>query len=104
MTEGLAVLGDAYLRSVEAVIPLGYIGAVRGEFSGLDHGHARWSGRVQRLLRPQTPIQGLFLTGQDVTKQSLYYAMVRAGASELKTASGSARGWWRGGGGAERSE
>ena len=29
LTEGLAALGDEYLRSVEAVIPLGYIGAVR---------------------------------------------------------------------------
>ena len=53
-----------------------YVGAVRGEFSGLDHGHGRWSGRVQRLLRPQTPFKGLYLTGQDVTRQSLYGALV----------------------------
>jgi len=29
LTEGLVALGDEYLRGVEAVIPLGYIGAVR---------------------------------------------------------------------------
>jgi len=35
----------------------------QGEIYGLDHSPARFK---QRFLRPQTPIDGLFLTGQDI--------------------------------------
>ena len=52
-----------------------YLGATRGEFNGLHHGQQRFSPKIQRLLRPQTPIKGLFLTGQDITSQTLFEAM-----------------------------
>ena len=52
-----------------------YINTTRGEFNGLEHGSTRFMARNQRLLRPATPIKGLFLTGQDITQQNLYSAM-----------------------------
>uniref|UniRef100_A0A7S2FWC7 Amine oxidase domain-containing protein n=1 Tax=Octactis speculum TaxID=3111310 RepID=A0A7S2FWC7_9STRA len=52
-----------------------YLGATRGEFNGLEHGHNRFLAQVQRTLRPKTPIRGLYLTGQDVTQQGLFSAM-----------------------------
>ena len=44
-----------------------FIGTTRGEFNGLHHGSNRFSARTQRMLRPQMPITGLYLTGQDIT-------------------------------------
>jgi phytoene dehydrogenase-like protein len=56
-----------------------FIGTTRGEFNGLHHGSNRFSARTQRMLRPQMPITGLYLTGQDITSQTLFEAM-KAGA------------------------
>ena len=53
-----------------------YLGSTRGELYGLAHGASRFSGRFQRLLRPETPIRGLYLTGQDVLLQGLWGAMM----------------------------
>ena len=40
-----------------------FVGAARGQIYGLAHSPERF---LSRDLRPRTPIQGLFLTGQDV--------------------------------------
>ncbi|XP_075714793.1 all-trans-retinol 13,14-reductase [Rhinoderma darwinii] len=43
-----------------------YIGASRGAFYGADHDIARMSPETVMSIRPQTPIKGLYLTGQDL--------------------------------------
>ncbi|XP_067274944.1 all-trans-retinol 13,14-reductase [Pseudorasbora parva] len=43
-----------------------YIGAPKGEIYGVDHGIPRFSVELNALIRPQTPIKNLFLTGQDM--------------------------------------
>ena len=43
-----------------------YIGSPRGEIYGVDHNMSRFSPEAAALLRPQTSIPGLLLTGQDV--------------------------------------
>ena len=44
----------------------------KGELYGLEHSPSRFR---QRWLRPQTPVQGLFLTGQDITTVGLTGAL-----------------------------
>ncbi|XP_069800355.1 all-trans-retinol 13,14-reductase-like [Dendropsophus ebraccatus] len=43
-----------------------YIGATRGEFYGAEHDIARLSPETAISIRPETPIKGLYLTGQDL--------------------------------------
>jgi len=43
-----------------------YIGAPRGEMYGMDHSIERFSATNQLLLRPETDVPGLYLTGQDI--------------------------------------
>merc|ERR1719495_1894407 len=43
-----------------------YLEASRGEMYGIDHHVKRFSPESVINLRPQTSLQGLFLTGQDV--------------------------------------
>jgi len=43
-----------------------YLSAPQGELYGANHNMARFSAENAALLRPQTPIEGLFLTGQDI--------------------------------------
>uniref|UniRef100_A0A7N8WPI8 All-trans-retinol 13,14-reductase n=2 Tax=Mastacembelus armatus TaxID=205130 RepID=A0A7N8WPI8_9TELE len=43
-----------------------YIGAAKGEIYGADHGLARFSPELNVIVRPQTPLKNLYLTGQDM--------------------------------------
>lgn len=53
-----------------------YLGSTRGEVYGLDHSVSRFSPEYQRLLRPEQPIKGLYLTGQDVASCGIGGALV----------------------------
>ncbi|KAL5257799.1 hypothetical protein ACHWQZ_G012661 [Mnemiopsis leidyi] len=43
-----------------------YISSTKGEIYGLDHNVGRFDAEVSAVLRPETDIPGLYLTGQDV--------------------------------------
>ena len=43
-----------------------YLSSQRGEVYGVDHDMLRFSPLTQIELRPETPISGLYLTGQDI--------------------------------------
>uniref|UniRef100_A0A1A8PEV4 All-trans-retinol 13,14-reductase n=1 Tax=Nothobranchius pienaari TaxID=704102 RepID=A0A1A8PEV4_9TELE len=55
-----------------------YIAAPRGEFYGVDHGIARFHPEFSTMIRPQTPLKNLYLTGQDVMLCGLTGALAGA--------------------------
>ena len=60
---------EGTIDSIDSATPLSvrhYIQQSEGEIYGLDHGVNRFSPRAAVELRPQTPVKGLFLTGQDI--------------------------------------
>lgn len=52
-----------------------YIAAPKGEIYGCDHNKERFSPITTAMMRPNTPIPGLYLTGQDVSTCGLSGAM-----------------------------
>lgn len=46
-----------------------YIGAPKGEIYGADHGKARFSPELNAMLRPQTPLKNLYLTGPFLSRR-----------------------------------
>lgn len=44
-----------------------YIASPKGEIYGCDHGRKRFNPTTLSMLRPDTPIPGLYLTGQDIS-------------------------------------
>jgi len=61
-----------------------YLGQQHGECYGLDHAGERFSPLNVALLRPQTDVPGLFLSGQDVltcgVSGAMYAGLFAAGA------------------------
>jgi all-trans-retinol 13,14-reductase len=69
------------IRTWELSTPLStahFTGALRGAAYGLDHGPHRFDCRY---LRPRTPVQGLYLTGQDVGTRGIMGALTGAVAA-----------------------
>ena len=52
-----------------------YIASPKGEIYGCDHNKERFSPITTAMMRPDTPIPGLYLTGQDVSTCGLSGAM-----------------------------
>ena len=52
-----------------------YIASPKGEIYGCDHNKERFSPITTAMMRPNTPIPGLYLTGQDVSTCGLTGAM-----------------------------
>ncbi|NXN99424.1 RETST reductase, partial [Rhinopomastus cyanomelas] len=55
-----------YLSSGTPVTNCHYIGSPRGEIYGADHGVGRLRAEAIATVRAQTPVPGLYLTGQDL--------------------------------------
>ncbi|KAI8483969.1 hypothetical protein Bbelb_383590, partial [Branchiostoma belcheri] len=72
---------------IEVATPISnnhYIHVSQGEIYGLDHSPTRCSAEMALKLRPDTPVPGLYLTGQDICLTgfvgSVYSGVFTAGA------------------------
>uniref|UniRef100_A0A3P9H3Y2 All-trans-retinol 13,14-reductase n=1 Tax=Oryzias latipes TaxID=8090 RepID=A0A3P9H3Y2_ORYLA len=55
-----------YIDAGTPLTNMHYIGAPKGEVYGIDHGMTRFDPEFNTLMRPQTPLKNLYLTGQDL--------------------------------------
>ena len=71
--------GHVAYRSLSTPLTMNrYLGTTQGEVNGLAAGCARFSTRVQSLLRPRTAVKGLYLTGHDIALMGLPGALAAA--------------------------
>ncbi|XP_054616332.1 all-trans-retinol 13,14-reductase [Dunckerocampus dactyliophorus] len=55
-----------YIDAGTPVTNTHYIASPKGELYGVDHGLQRFSPELNIMMKPQTPLKNLYLTGQDV--------------------------------------
>lgn len=56
-----------YIDAGTPLTNMHYIGAPKGEVYGIDHGMTRFDPEFNTLMRPQTPLKNLYLTGESAS-------------------------------------
>ena len=72
-------LTEGHVKYTSMSTPLAmntYLGTTQGEVNGLAVSCKRFSMRMQMLLRPKTPVKGLYLSGHDISHQGLHGALM----------------------------